>query len=253
MRYLSISEFAKMFDVSRQTLIYYDQVGLFKPYYRDPDTNYRYYTYNQFSQFSFIKFLRNLGFSIDKVKSLLNDSDLNDLKTDLDKRSMEIIRENKRLEEINSTIQRKLDFVEDKLSLSKNSTYDFFKAPARIYYALGYEENIYNNSLFFNYPTIVLYKFENNAYKKKFGALVDYKYVKDEYKSYISPVDKFDCVRFFYRGPYEDIPKRVEAVAEELGDIRFSKDFVCINIIDPFLENDSNKFLTEIQLPILEK
>lgn len=54
MKYLSVSEFANMFDVSRQTLIYYDKIDLFKPFDVDPKTGYRKYTYNQFSQFSFI-------------------------------------------------------------------------------------------------------------------------------------------------------------------------------------------------------
>ena len=31
MKYLSVSEFANMFNVSRQTLIYYDKIDLFKP------------------------------------------------------------------------------------------------------------------------------------------------------------------------------------------------------------------------------
>ncbi len=61
MKYLSVSEFANMFDVSRQTLIYYDNIGLFKPCDVDPKTGYRKYTYNQFSQFSFIKFLQEFG------------------------------------------------------------------------------------------------------------------------------------------------------------------------------------------------
>ena len=80
MKYLSVSEFANMFNVSRQTLIYYDKIDLFKPCEVDPKTGYRKYTYNQFSQFSFIKFLRSLGFSIEKIKDLLSHDNLNTLK-----------------------------------------------------------------------------------------------------------------------------------------------------------------------------
>jgi len=41
-RYLSISQMAELHDVSRQTLIYYDKIGLFKPMHIDVN-DYRFY------------------------------------------------------------------------------------------------------------------------------------------------------------------------------------------------------------------
>ena len=37
----SIGELASYQNISKQTLIYYDKIGLFKPAYVDPDNKYR--------------------------------------------------------------------------------------------------------------------------------------------------------------------------------------------------------------------
>lgn len=254
MKYLSISEFANMFDVSRQTLIYYDKIDLFKPYEVDPKTGYRKYTYNQFSQFSFIKFLRSLGFSIEKIKDLLSHDELNILKKELNYQAEMILKEKERLAEIIETIERKLDFVDEKMKLSKEIDFDFISCPPRIYYSLGYEENIYNSSLFFNYPTIAFYNYkkESATYDKVFGALVGFNYVKEEYEDFIKYLDKYKALRFFYEGPYEEIPKVVEEAKKKFPQKKFTKDFICINILDPFLENMVSRYVTEIHVPLCE-
>ena len=41
--YLTVSQMAKLHHISRQTLIYYDHIGLFRPQITD-DKGYRYYS-----------------------------------------------------------------------------------------------------------------------------------------------------------------------------------------------------------------
>lgn len=43
----SIGEVSKYQNISKQTLIYYDKIGLFRPAYVDPDNGYRYYSPKQ--------------------------------------------------------------------------------------------------------------------------------------------------------------------------------------------------------------
>jgi DNA-binding transcriptional MerR regulator len=40
---LAIGEFSQISRVSVKTLRYYDQIGLFRPFYISPQTGYRYY------------------------------------------------------------------------------------------------------------------------------------------------------------------------------------------------------------------
>lgn len=43
----SIGELSKYQKISKQTLIFYDKIGLFRPAYVDPNNGYRYYSASQ--------------------------------------------------------------------------------------------------------------------------------------------------------------------------------------------------------------
>ncbi len=63
-----INEIAGFFKISRQTLIYYDDIGLFKPKFVDSETSYRYYGEDQFSNLRFILTLKEAGFSLKEIR-----------------------------------------------------------------------------------------------------------------------------------------------------------------------------------------
>ncbi|ADO83386.1 MerR family transcriptional regulator [Ilyobacter polytropus] len=67
-----ISEIAKIFNISRRTLIYYDEIDLFKPYYIDEENGYRYYSEHQTYVLRFIIALKNSGFSLNEIKKYTN-------------------------------------------------------------------------------------------------------------------------------------------------------------------------------------
>lgn len=66
----TIGEVAKLANVSIQTLRYYDQIGLFKPAYVDPETNYRYYKDLQLYHLDLIKSLKYIGTSLEDIKKV---------------------------------------------------------------------------------------------------------------------------------------------------------------------------------------
>lgn len=66
----SIGEFAKLVDVKRQTLLWYDEIDLFKPY-EISEKGYRYYTLDQLENFSVIRNLKDLGISLEKIKEII--------------------------------------------------------------------------------------------------------------------------------------------------------------------------------------
>lgn len=77
---LRIGEFSKISQVSVKTLRYYDEIGLLKPTQIDRFTGYRYYTLMQLPRLNRILALKDLDFSLDQVKELLN--------TDLSKKAL---------------------------------------------------------------------------------------------------------------------------------------------------------------------
>lgn len=68
-----ISEFSKLGQVSVKALRYYDQIGLLKPAHTDPDTGYRYYTANQLFSLNRILAFKELGFTLQQIRQLIND------------------------------------------------------------------------------------------------------------------------------------------------------------------------------------
>src|SRR3954470_5802575 len=65
-----IGEFAKLGGVSIKTLRYYDQIGLLRPAKVDSRTQYRCYLPEQLQELATILALKQLGASLEDVKSL---------------------------------------------------------------------------------------------------------------------------------------------------------------------------------------
>ena len=70
---LKIGEFSKLAQVSVKTLRYYADLGLFRPEWVDRYTGYRYYTLQQLPRLNRILALRDLGFSLEQIESLLRE------------------------------------------------------------------------------------------------------------------------------------------------------------------------------------
>ena len=70
--FFSIGEVSKLFDINKKTLRYYDEIDLFKPSFVNKENKYRYYTLDQFQYLETIKYLKELGLSLEKIKHHLN-------------------------------------------------------------------------------------------------------------------------------------------------------------------------------------
>ena len=64
----SIGELSRYQNISRQTLIFYDKIGLFCPAYVDPHNGYRYYSASQIDYLDTILIMKKIGFSLDEIK-----------------------------------------------------------------------------------------------------------------------------------------------------------------------------------------
>lgn len=70
--FFTISDFAKIMGVSRQTLIYYDRIGLFKPA-KVLGNGYRLYSRSQINVISLISMLGEMGVPLKKIKAIVDD------------------------------------------------------------------------------------------------------------------------------------------------------------------------------------
>lgn len=72
---ISIGQMAKLNNVSIQTLHHYDKIGLLSPNYIDPITNYRYYTIKQCVCLDYIKYLKQMGFTLREMKDIFSEKE----------------------------------------------------------------------------------------------------------------------------------------------------------------------------------
>ena len=72
---LKISEFAKLCNTSEKTLRFYDKVGVLKAEYIHPDNGYRYYSRAQIEQYNRIVELKEVGFTLEEIRSRFLDAD----------------------------------------------------------------------------------------------------------------------------------------------------------------------------------
>lgn len=64
----SAGELAKLQNISKQTLLYYDKIGLFKPSYTDSNNGYRYYSAEQLDYLDTILIMKKIGFPLNEIK-----------------------------------------------------------------------------------------------------------------------------------------------------------------------------------------
>lgn len=108
----TISEMASIFDVSRQTLIYYDKIGLFAPAEVN-EKGYRFYSPTQIPLMRLISILRDLGVDLDEIMRLTSSYDVAEMACKLQERVSELDEQIAALEKERNNVQERLSFYSD--------------------------------------------------------------------------------------------------------------------------------------------
>lgn len=70
--YFTTGEFSKILGVSKDTLFYYDKIGIFSPQLK-LDNKYRYYSIFQIEPFYVIYVLKELGMPLNEIKDYMSE------------------------------------------------------------------------------------------------------------------------------------------------------------------------------------
>lgn len=73
---LSIGEFSNICKVSTRTLRYYAEIGLIEPSEVNTENGYRYYAIEQLEKMLFINRLKSYSFSLDEIKAILQNEEI---------------------------------------------------------------------------------------------------------------------------------------------------------------------------------
>lgn len=79
----TIGEISKLCGITPRQLRYYDNAGILKPSYRNPDNSYRYYTEDQIELLIFLSDLKDIGITNDSIQRLFINRDVDQLVQEL--------------------------------------------------------------------------------------------------------------------------------------------------------------------------
>ena len=109
---MKIGEMARFNRVSITTLRLYDKVGILKPCYTDPETNYRYYSIHQKARLDMIQYMKELGMSLGEIREILEKGDIQMIESTLISKKKQVKEEISQLQLRMGAITRAIECVE---------------------------------------------------------------------------------------------------------------------------------------------
>ena len=103
-RMLTIGQFASLHGINKKTLMWYDEIGLFKPAAINPENGYRYYNYYQSPVLETILLLRELDVSIQEIQLFMKNRSAKKLKCLLDEKIADLDRSLMHMQAVRNTI-----------------------------------------------------------------------------------------------------------------------------------------------------
>lgn len=137
--YLSTGELAKMLGVTKQTVIYYDKVGLISPAKREKE--YRYYTLEQADELDSILTFRDLGVPISVLKDYLRERTAESCIEMLKKQKEKLEIEIQKLDRIRKKIDGRARLLENVIKVKNFQEVKFSKEKTQFYMIEKCKEN----------------------------------------------------------------------------------------------------------------
>ena len=109
---INTSNFARLCNTNKRTLIHYDEIGLFKPSYTD-ERGYRYYSETQCDIFFTITCLKDLGMPLKEIKPYVNNKNPDALVSLLHEQQKKVQQELLHLKRIEQVIHNKLGLLSE--------------------------------------------------------------------------------------------------------------------------------------------
>lgn len=119
-KYFTTGEFAKLCKVNKQTLIYYDQIGLLSPAMKD-EKDYRYYSIAQYDFFSVIELLKAVGMSLKEIQTYMANKSPHHFLQLMQQQKEVVEKKRQELRMIESMIDVKIRSTEEALHLDFDS------------------------------------------------------------------------------------------------------------------------------------
>ena len=269
--FFTIGEVSKLFDINKKTLRYYDEIDLFKPSFVNKENKYRYYTLDQFQYLETIKYLKELGLSLDKIKYHLNNVNNEDVIKSLEEQNNIINQKISELELIKQKINNKIIQIKDSTRndlIGVIREVDFNERQAvRLRHSIKTDYDIElslrkltkmsEHKIFLTYGMVGisiaredLVNRVYDEYKSIFVMIEEKKYDKKLIK--IFPKGTYICIRF--NGVHKDAPPYYEKLVNYINEQGYEilDDSLEIELTDPSLSISDEEVVMELQILVKE-
>lgn len=269
-KYLSSGEFAKLCKVNKQTLFYYDQIGLLTPVFRN-EKGYRFYSIHQLELFNVIDLLKDLGMSLHDIQQYMNNKSPESFLKLMYRKKDEIVKKRREIEMKEKIIKTKINLMEEALLTDFNQISVEQLPEATLYLSRNIEdisneefvgvvsdfiEELYLSNLDSGFPIGVITKREHILK----GEYTNYSYLYMEQPNpkegypYFQAV-KGDFLIGYHVGDDNSIHKTYERLLAEIERLNYTLgDYVYEEYIyDTIVKNHEEEFVTKIMIHIHKK
>ena len=274
--YFTAGELANIFGISKQTLLYYDRMGLFSPAFIS-ENGYRHYSIHQYMDLEVILRLRALNISIALIKQYLNNRSKEDFVSILESKRQEsekIIKENQEILKIvqsfsaNISVEKEMPFNQPLLTWRKERklcatpTTDAHNGKDRVMLFTRHAEQTFE---------------DNNVLDKNVGWIIDcdtfmkhrpirntiafFSYAPDKYEEacangqcseiYTLPLGLY--VEIYFKGTFYENAVPVSNAIEEFlhaNKLQAVGDVFVLPIENHLLHNDPSKYINKVFLQV---
>lgn len=226
---LTIGQFAALHGINKKTLMWYDEIGLFKPAAINPENGYRCYSYHQSSILETILLLRELNVSISEIQEFMKNRSASSLKSLLDEKIADLDQSITHLKAIRKTLcghrqnmvtllsmnlseisliekkERRLVTVDINPDISFEREVEIITAQTKKYQIHRLHDASYGSMI----PVEELYHGNFDHYSKLF---IEIPYPIKKTGLHIQPAGTY--LRAFHKGSFDTLPSKYEEILE---------------------------------------
>lgn len=264
-----IGEVSKMFHISVSSLRHYENIGLLTPKYISRESGYRYYGTEQFEVLNTIRYLRALDMPLSEIEDFLKNKDTSAIEKKLLQQKQVVQEKERELKRIEQKINNRLSWladaqntpldtisliqlpscrlvwVDDSLKIADSQD---METPIRRLDRSESEAVIFLGKVGLGISAEHLLNAKTETYDGIFLILDN----EDIYTGETLTLPETLCVRLRFRGSHSEAATQYKKLLDYIDKhkmqiVGFSRE---ITLIDYGVTNDTEKFVTEICIPV---
>lgn len=264
-----IGEVSKLFHISVSSLRHYENIGMLTPEYISPDSGYRYYGTEQFEVLNTIRYLRALDMPLAEIEDFLKNKDIGRIEEKLRQQKQAVLKKQQELKRIERKIDHRLNWLLDAQNTPLDTVSLIQLPPSRIVWVdnppkidgsadmeapirkldqSDAEAVVFLGKVGLGISAEHLQKAETAQYDGIFLILDQ----EDIYTGETFELPETFCVRLRFRGSHTEAHAQYHKLLDyirkhQMQIVGFSRE---ITLIDYGITNDTEKFVTEICIPV---